>query len=56
MDGHHRQATWSKFGFQYPVTYIFRLADVPSDLEVERRDADDAPWTPLVEEDVGRFL
>jgi hypothetical protein len=28
------KAMWGKFGFQYPVTYVFHLADVPRNLEI----------------------
>jgi len=50
------KSVWHKFGFQYPVTYIFRLADVPADLTVERRDADGAPWTPLTKKTPADFF
>jgi hypothetical protein len=50
------RAMWKKFGFQYPVTYIFRLADVPADLRVERRDAEGAAWTPLAKKTADDFF
>jgi hypothetical protein len=50
------RAMWNKFGFQYPVTYMFRLADVPADLRVERRDADGAAWTPLTRKTPADFF
>lgn len=50
------KAAWSKFGFQYPVTYVFRIAHVPTDLEVKRRDAYSAPWTPLAKKTSAQFF
>ena len=50
------KAAWSKFGFQYPVTYVFRIAQAPTDLEVKRRDADSAPWTPLAKKTSAQFF
>ena len=50
------RAMWNKFGFQYPVTYIFHLADMPEDLKVERRDAGGAAWTPLAKKTPADFF
>jgi hypothetical protein len=50
------RAAWSKFGFQYPVTYIFRLSGPPSNFVVERRDMDAAPWTPLAKKTAADFF
>jgi hypothetical protein len=50
------KAAWSKWGLQYPVTYVFRLPDVPAGLEVKRRDANSAPWTPLAKKTSAEFF
>jgi hypothetical protein len=41
------RAKQSKFGFQYPATYVFQVAGVAPDAQVRRRDSDSAAWTPL---------
>jgi len=41
------EAKREKFGFQYPVTYVFQLPATPAGLEVHRRDRAADPWTPL---------
>ena len=46
---------WGKWGFQYPVTYVFEVSGLAGGLagglaahpQVNRRDAPSGPWTPL---------
>jgi hypothetical protein len=38
---------WDKWGFQYPVTYVFQVSDLRPDAEVRWRDPGSAAWTPL---------
>ena len=38
---------WSQWGFEYPVTYVFRLSGVSAGAAVLRRDEASASWTPL---------
>jgi hypothetical protein len=38
---------WKKFGFRYPVTYVFQLPGDARDAQVQRRDGASGPWTPL---------
>ena len=41
------QAQWEKWGFRYPVTYIFDVSGVAPDARVSRRDRGTDPWSPL---------
>ncbi|MBU1940136.1 MAG: DUF2341 domain-containing protein, partial [Candidatus Thermoplasmatota archaeon] len=41
------ETMWTKWGFRYPVTYIFNLSSVPSNAEVVYRDNVSNPWKPL---------
>ena len=41
------ESAWKKWGFQYPVTYVFELPGIPANAEVLRRDGRSAVWTPL---------
>jgi hypothetical protein len=41
------QAQWQKWGFQYPVTYIFDVQDAAPKARVSRRDRGTDPWSPL---------
>ncbi len=38
---------WQRFGWRYPVTYVFRVSTGPSELKVSRRDGLGDPWAPL---------
>ena len=38
---------WRKWGFEYPVTYVFRVSDISRKTTVLRRSADSEPWRPL---------
>ncbi|NQT17358.1 MAG: hypothetical protein HQ582_31680, partial [Planctomycetes bacterium] len=50
------EAAWEKWGFQYPVTYVFRLGGVGEEARVLRRDRPDAPWSPLEEKTRADFF
>ncbi len=50
------QGRWEKFGFQYPVTYVFELPSVPADAAVQRRDGAADPWTTLEKKTAGDFF
>ncbi len=41
------RAAWQKWGFQYPVTYIFEVENVAPNARVSRRDRGTEPWSPL---------
>ncbi|MHC4398994.1 MAG: hypothetical protein ACYTG0_04870 [Planctomycetota bacterium] len=41
------QRTSDKWGFEYPVTYVFDVSDVSRQTTVLCRDADSEPWRPL---------
>jgi hypothetical protein len=49
------EAMFRKFGFQYPATYVFRLADISAEVQVRRRDGDSRPWTTLEKKTTGDF-
>ena len=36
-----------KWGFEYPVTYVFQVSDISRQTTVLRRDADSEAWRPL---------
>jgi hypothetical protein len=38
---------WDKWGFQYPVTYVFRVTEAGSEAKVERRDGPSGAWAAL---------
>ena len=48
--------TWRKFGWRYPVTYVFHLPAAVQELKVRRRDGSGDPWTPLACEPRGEPL
>jgi len=50
------QALWKKWGFQYPVTYVFQLGDAAGDVQVRRRDGDAGPWKVLPQEASNGFF
>lgn len=50
------QGKWEKFGFQYPVTYVFQLPSVPPDAAVHRRDQASDRWTPLEKKTADDFF
>jgi len=50
------RAAWQKWGFRYPVTYVFRLPAVPSNLEVQRRDGPSGTWAPLAKKTSADFF
>lgn len=39
------QGTWDKWGFEYPVTYVFHVPNISPQTTVLRRDSE--PWKPL---------
>jgi hypothetical protein len=41
------QAAWSKWGLQYPATYVFQVTECSADAAVKRRDAATGEWTAL---------
>ena len=41
------EAMFRKFGLQYPVTYVFRLSEIPPEAQVRRRDGESGPWVTL---------
>lgn len=41
------RALWEKWGFQYPVTYVFRVSAISPDARAERRDGPSDAWKPL---------
>ena len=41
------QRTWAKWGFEYPVTYVFHVSDASPQTTVLRPDSDSEPWKPL---------
>jgi len=45
------EAAWQKWGFQYPVTFVFRLsgAEAEGDVKAWRRDEASRPWTAIPE-------
>ena len=50
------QTMWSKWGFQYPVTYIFDLSGLSLGAKVKRRDNESAAWKLLQKEAVTSFF
>jgi hypothetical protein len=50
------QAAWSKFGFQYPATYVFCVEGVTPQWEVRWRDRSDGPWQPLGNKTADEFF
>jgi len=50
------QGKWEKFGFQYPVTYVFQLPAIPPDVTVRRRDRAFDPWKPLEKKTAADFF
>ena len=50
------QAKWKKWGFQYPVTYVFQLPDLRSDAKVLRRDRASDRWKQLEEKAASDFF
>jgi hypothetical protein len=41
------ETMWNKWGFKYPVTYVFDLSNVPSNIEVKYKDTETDPWKTL---------
>lgn len=41
------RTAWEKWGFQYPVTYIFNVSGIGSGAHVSRRDTANDPWVSL---------
>jgi hypothetical protein len=41
------KAAWEKWGFRYPVTYIFEVSGIGGDARVSRREAGGGSWSPL---------
>jgi hypothetical protein len=46
----------SKFGFQYPATYVFRVRGASADWQVRWREASTSPWTPLARKTADDFF
>ncbi len=49
-------AAWAQWGFQYPVTYVFRVSGVGPQWEVRRRDGASDPWTTIPRKGPGEFF
>ncbi len=47
---------WEKWGFQYPVTYVFRASPIAPDARAERRDGPSGAWRPLAGKTPGDFF
>lgn len=47
---------WEKWGFQYPVTYVFRVPAVPAQAAVQRRDNPSGTWQPLAKKGADDFF
>lgn len=47
---------WARWGFQYPVTCVFEVPDLPPGLEVRRRDAPDGRWRTIRRESATNFF
>ena len=50
------QGMWAKWGFQYPVTYIFDLAGLSLAAQVSRRDLTSEEWKPLEQKTTNDFF
>lgn len=50
------RAPWEKWGFQYPVTYVFRVSAVSPDARAERHDGPSDLWKPLGNKAPGDFF
>lgn len=48
--------TWRKFGWRYPVTYVFHVPAGPRELKVSRRDAPGDPWAPIEAKSAGELF
>ena len=53
---HIDKAMWTKWGFQYPVTYIFRVEGVSPQWQVRWRDQLDNAWKPLLKRTENDFF
>ncbi|MBM3887984.1 MAG: hypothetical protein FJ388_02535, partial [Verrucomicrobia bacterium] len=49
-------AAWKKFGFRYPVTYVFQLPGNVDNVQVQRRDGATEPWKPLEKKTASDFF
>jgi hypothetical protein len=47
---------WDKWGFQYPVTYIFDASNLSADIKVKRRDDQLADWKIIRHESAENFF
>ncbi len=47
---------WRKWGFQYPVTCVFRISGLSADAKALRRDDDSQAWKQLEERTAGQFF
>jgi len=50
------QEKWEKWGFQYPVTYVFQLPAIGPDAAVHRRERASDRWTPLEKKTAADFF
>ena len=50
------QAAWSKWGLQYPATYVFQVTECSADAAVKRRDAAKGAWTALPQKTADEFF
>ena len=49
-------AAQKKFGFQYPATYVFQLAEASPHVRVERRNGDSGSWKALEQKKAADFF
>lgn len=47
---------WEKWGFQYPVTYIFEISGLSPGTNVKRRDSQSAAWKSMRQRDAMDFF
>lgn len=50
------ERAWSTWGFQYPVTYIFKVGAIGPEAQVLRRDSQTGAWRPLAQVKAGEFF
>ncbi len=50
------ESLWNKWGFRYPATYVFDIADVTGEARVLRRDSLTDPWEVLEEKTAADFF
>jgi hypothetical protein len=50
------RAAWEKWGFQYPVTYMFDISGITPDAHVKRRDTGNDMWWTLDQKTANDFF